>query len=121
MSRSPASPRKRNNLPRTYNVKTFKEDNNNASNKFSERQQARTFIQWYKHMIDHDRQNLGLYLSDDAFLEWFGRTIKTRKKVTSFLRYEMQCSRHDFTTIESIPKVKLRHERNNRFVFVFQL
>lgn len=110
MSNSPASPRKQNNITK-YKLKTYKEDNNNATNKFTERQQARTFIAWYKHMIDHERQNFGLYLSDDAILEWFGRTVKTRKKVQSFLRYDMQCSRHDFTTVESINKVQLRHEK----------
>ncbi|CAG5054193.1 unnamed protein product [Parnassius apollo] len=61
-------------------------------------------------MIDEDRQNLSLYLSDDATLEWFGRTIKTRKKVTAFLRYDMQCSRHDFRTVESIESIPPRRE-----------
>lgn len=94
-------------------TKTIQEDNNNKS-RVTERQQARSFITWYKHMIDNDRNNLGLYLSDDAILEWFGRTIKNRKKVTAFLKYDMQCSRHDFTTVESIEKVDLRSDRLQR-------
>ncbi|KAJ0172595.1 hypothetical protein K1T71_011734 [Dendrolimus kikuchii] len=106
---SPATPRKR-----QTRSKIIQEDNNNTNNKFTERQQARTFIAWYKKMIDHDRQNLGLYLSDDAILEWFGKTIKTRKKVTTFLKFDMQCTRHDFTTVESIEKIHTRDERLQR-------
>ncbi|CAB3238712.1 unnamed protein product [Arctia plantaginis] len=91
--------------------KSLHETNNNSSNKASERQQARNFITWYKRMIDEDRHNLTLYISDDAVLEWFGRTIKTRKKVTAFLKYDMQSSRHDFITIESIDKIQSRNEK----------
>lgn len=108
---SPTTPRKRNAQSK---FKTSQENNNNTSTKFSERQQARTFIAWYKRMIDHERSNLALYLSDDAMLEWFGRTVKTRKKVTAFLKFDMQCSRHDFTTIESIEKIQTRPERLQR-------
>ncbi|KAG6440295.1 hypothetical protein O3G_MSEX001256 [Manduca sexta] len=104
---SPPTPRKRN--PRS--IKNIHESNNNTNNKFSERQQARTFILWYKRMIDNERQSLALYLADDASLEWFGRTIKTRKKVTSFLKHDMQCSRHDFTSVESIEQIQNRHDR----------
>lgn len=90
------------------------QDNTYNSNKYSKRQQARTFINWYKRMVDDERQNLCLYLADDAILEWFGRTIKTRKKVSAFLKYDMQCSRHDFTTIESIDKIQIRQHRISR-------
>lgn len=113
MSNSPTTPRKRNT--KRY-IKSLQEDNNNTNNKLTERQQARTFIQWYKHMIDNERQNLTMYMSDDATLEWFGRTIKTRKKVAAFLKYDMQCSQHDFTTVESIEKVQTRQIRSQRFV-----
>lgn len=112
---SPATPCKR--KPNQSKIKkTPPEHNNNTSNKFSERQQARSFITWYKRMIDNERYNLALYLSDDAMLEWFGRTIKTRKKVTAFLKYDMQCSRHDFTSVESIDKIQTRQETLQRFV-----
>lgn len=112
---APSTPRKR-NLHSKFS-KTLQENNNNTNNKFYERQQARTFIAWYKSMIDNERQNLALYISDDATLEWFGRTIKTRKKVTAFLKYDMQCSRHDFTTVESIDKIQNRNDRLQRFVY----
>uniref|UniRef100_A0A1E1WG66 Nuclear transport factor 2 domain-containing protein n=1 Tax=Pectinophora gossypiella TaxID=13191 RepID=A0A1E1WG66_PECGO len=107
MSSAPTTPHKHNTR---INIKSLQEDNNNTNNKFTERQQARTFIQWYKRMIDHERQNLALYFSDDATLEWFGRTIKTRKKISTFLKHDMQCSSHDFTTIESIDKIPTRQD-----------
>lgn len=103
MSSQP-TPRKRQCKPKIFH-------NDNSTNKASERQQARTFILWYKKMIDNDRQNLALYLSDDTTLEWFGKTIKTKKKVTAFLKHDMQCTRHDFTTIESIDRIQNRNER----------
>lgn len=98
--------------------KSLSETNNNSTTKASERQQARNFISWYKRMIDEDRHNLTLYISDDAVLEWFGRTIKTRKKVTAFLKYDMRCSRHDFITIESIDKIQSRNEDCLRLVIL---
>ncbi|XP_075982073.1 uncharacterized protein LOC142980524 [Anticarsia gemmatalis] len=109
---APPTPYKRSNLSKIS--KMVHENNNNTNNKFSERQQARTFVAWYKRMIDNERQNLVLYISDDAILEWFGKTIKTRKKVTAFLKYDMQCSRHDFTTVDSIDKIENRNDRFQR-------
>ncbi|XP_013192728.1 uncharacterized protein LOC106136653 [Amyelois transitella] len=112
MSSLPPAPKKRINI-RNNQKHPQKEDNNN-SNKSSERQQARKFITWFNHMIDNERQNFCLYLSDDAMLEYFGRTIKTRKKVAAFLKHDMQCSRHDFTTVESIDKIQMRQEMISR-------
>ncbi|XP_014360647.2 uncharacterized protein LOC106712559 isoform X1 [Papilio machaon] len=109
MSQSPTTPRKQSKT-RRLSTKLIKEDNNNTNSKHSKRQNARTFVAWYKRMIDDDRQNLALYLSDDATLEWFGRTIKTRKKVTAFLRYDMQCSRHDFRSVDCIDHIPQRYE-----------
>lgn len=95
-----------------YSTKNAVETNNNA--KYSGLQQARSFITWYKHMVDNERANLSLYLSDDAVLEWFGRTIKTRKKVSAFLKFDMQCSKHDFTSVENIDKVSTRIDKLQR-------
>lgn len=91
--------------------KNKSEDNNNT--KFN-LQQARSFISWYKQMIDNERSNLSLYLSDDAILEWFGRTIKTRKKLSGFLKHDMQCSRHYLTSVENIENIQLRSDRQQR-------
>lgn len=109
----PDTPRKRNFK---HLVKSQHEDNNNTNNKFSEYQQARTFVQWYKRIIDNERQNLALYMSDDAVLEWFGRCIKSQKKISAFLKYDMQCSKHDFTSVECIDKIVTRLENSRRLV-----
>lgn len=90
------------------------QDSNHEKNKFTERQQAKNFVAWYKQMIDNERQNIGLYLSDDAILEWFGRTIKTRKKVATFLKHDMHCTRHDFVSIKNIDKIQSRQDRAPR-------
>lgn len=95
----------------------IKHEDNNNTRKSLELQQARSFISWFKHMIDNERSNLSLYLSDDAMLEWFGRTIKTRKKLAAFLKHDMQCSRHDFTSVENIEMVQLRSDRLHRYSF----
>ncbi|RVE42140.1 hypothetical protein evm_013214 [Chilo suppressalis] len=65
-------------------------------------------------MIDNERENIVLYLSDDAVLEWFGRTIKTRKKVSSFLKHDMQFTRHDFVSVQNIDRIQSRSERVRR-------
>ncbi|CAH0746714.1 unnamed protein product [Diatraea saccharalis] len=80
----------------------------------AELQQAKKFIAWYKQMIDNERQNLALYLSDDAILEWFGRTIKSRKKISLFFKHDMQYTRHDFISVRNIDKIQSRHERFSR-------
>ncbi|XP_028027111.1 uncharacterized protein LOC114240674 [Bombyx mandarina] len=110
MSAKSTTPRKRNQRI----TARLSQENINKCNKSVERQRARTFVTWYKQMIDNERQNLALYLADDAFLEWFGRTIKTRKKVSAFLKHDMHCSKHDFTSVESIEKIQNRHEKLHR-------
>ncbi|XP_039748493.1 uncharacterized protein LOC120625470 [Pararge aegeria] len=114
MTSIPQTPPKR-KFHRTIN-NSIRETNNNSKTQFNKQQSARNFAVWYKCMIDNDRQNLSLYLSDDVMLEWFGKTIKTRKKVSFFIKYDMQCSRHDFTTIESIEKIQARYEPFERKV-----
>lgn len=115
MSESPATPLKRKsnlkrNISKTVNINDL-EDNNNIANKKLEQQSTRVFVSWYKRMIDHDRLNFGLYISEDALFEWFGRTIRTRKKIVGFLKYNIQCSRHEFTTIERIENITSRHHK----------
>jgi hypothetical protein len=112
MSKSPSTPVK-NNSNNTSNRKVRE----NGKNNLSECQIAKNFITWYKHMIDNETQNLGLYMSDNAILEWFGKTIKTRKKVSAFLKHDMQCSRHNFVSIKTIDKIQDRLERSRRCVF----
>ncbi|XP_045778318.1 uncharacterized protein LOC123876188 [Maniola jurtina] len=112
MTSQPQTPPKR-KCHRALNP-SIRETNNNSKAPFNKQQSARNFAVWYKHMIDNDRQNLSLYLSDEVMLEWFGKTIKTRKKVSFFLNHDMQCTRHDFTTVESIDKIQTRHEQFHR-------
>lgn len=117
MSTSPATPIKYNlkkrNMATLTGLKSFGEDNNNTSKSIS-RLQARTFVSWYKRMIDYERQNFALYLSDEVVLEWFGKTIRKRKKVASFLKYDMQSTKHDLTTVESIERISVREDHNRR-------
>ncbi|XP_028169792.1 uncharacterized protein LOC114359551 [Ostrinia furnacalis] len=108
MSYSSPTQRKHNTRSASLNLQEDK-------NKSNDRLRARSFTSWYKNMVDHDRQNLTLYMSDDVILEWFGRTIKTRKKVCSFLKHDMQCSRHDFLTVQSVDKIQNRQERSPSF------
>lgn len=120
MSNTPTTPiKRRSHLKRNFsNTLTF-EDNNNVSNKILEHAPGRTFAMWYKSVVDHDRYNIGAYLADGVVLEWFGRTIRTRKKVFSFMKYDMQCSNHDFTTIESKHAITLRGQIKARYLILF--
>ncbi|XP_077302879.1 uncharacterized protein LOC143923191 isoform X2 [Arctopsyche grandis] len=77
------------------------------------RRQAETFGKWFNNLIDVDRNNLGLYIADDAVLQWFGRTVKTKKDITGFLKYDMNCTSHLFTSVKSCEPIKLRGETVN--------
>ncbi|XP_050355675.1 uncharacterized protein LOC126776870 [Nymphalis io] len=113
MSNLSKTPQKRKNNYR--NIKNLdREANNNSNTQDSKQESARNFIVWYKRLVDNDRQKLSLFLSEDISLEWFGRTIKTRKKVSAFVKHDIQCSRHDFTTVQSIEKIQTRNERLQR-------
>ncbi|CAH2087862.1 unnamed protein product [Euphydryas editha] len=109
MSNFPKTPKKRRISYKNINS-SKQETNNNTKTQFSKQESARNFIIWYKRMVDNDRQNFGMFLSDDVTLEWFGRTVKTRKKVAAFIKHDIQCSRHDFTTVQSIERIQSRNE-----------
>lgn len=117
MSGSPKTPQKRKSHSRNVYL-SITEANNNAKPQISKQQSAKNFIAWYKSKIDNDRQSLSSYLSDEIILEWFGRTIKTRKKVSSFVKNDIQCSKHDFTSVESIDRIQTRHEKCQRYKLI---
>ncbi|CAG4976394.1 unnamed protein product [Colias eurytheme] len=108
MSHSPQTPKKGTSKFNKTKLFSIQESNINIGCKNNRHQNVRNFISWYKHIIDNERQNLGLYLSDDITIQWFGRTIRTRKKVFSFLKNDVECSKHYFTSVDSIDKIKIR-------------
>ncbi|XP_038218943.1 uncharacterized protein LOC119837436 [Zerene cesonia] len=108
MSNSPQTPKKGTSKLHKNFFFSIQESNINIGCKNNKQQNVRNFISWYKHFIDNERQNLGLYLSDDITIQWFGRTIRTRKKVFSFLKNDVECSKHYFTSVDSIDKIKIR-------------
>lgn len=114
MSNLPKTPQKRKTHFRNINI-PIREDNNNAEPQISKQQSAKNFIVWYKSKIDSDRQHLSSYLSEDVTLEWFGRTIKSRKKVSAFVKNDIQYSTHDFVTVESIDKIESRNDKVQRY------
>ncbi|XP_046970968.1 uncharacterized protein LOC124538009 [Vanessa cardui] len=113
MSNFAKTPQNRKNNYRSINS-TNRESNNNTNTQHLKQESAKKFILWYKQLVDNDRQKFSLFLSDDVTLEWFGRTIKTRKKVSAFVKNDIQCSRHDFTTVQSIEKIETRNTRLHR-------
>ncbi|XP_026490372.2 uncharacterized protein LOC113396593 [Vanessa tameamea] len=113
MSNFAKTPQKRKSNYRNINS-TNRETNNNTNTQHLKQESAKKLIVWYKQLVDNDRQKFSLFLSDDVTLEWFGRTIKTRKKVAAFVKNDIQCSRHDFTTVQSIEKIETRNERLHR-------
>lgn len=115
MSNSPKTPEKRISK---FNCRLFSisKGKTNISNK---QQSARNFTVWYKQIIDNERQKLGLYLSENVSLKWFGRTVRTRKKVFSFFVNHVEYSKHYLTSVESISKLQIRQNRSPRFVYIF--
>ncbi|CAF4762102.1 unnamed protein product [Pieris macdunnoughi] len=110
MSKSPKTPEKRTSKfsCRLLSVSSSK------TNVFHKHQSAKNFIIWYKQIIDNERQKLGLYLSEDVTLKWFGRTIRSRKKVNSFFTNHVEHSKHYFTSVESISKLQIKQNRSPR-------
>ncbi|CAK1542539.1 unnamed protein product [Leptosia nina] len=101
MSISPKTPKKRTSKFHIKLVPLL--GKTNSTNK---QQNAKNFINWYKQIVDNDRQKLGLYLSDDVTLKWFGRIIRTRKKVNSFFLNHVEYSKHNLTSVDSISKIR---------------
>lgn len=89
---------------------------NNNVLRASPRRQANQFAEWYKNLIDNDRSNFGLYMADDSIFQWFGKTVKTKKKIADFLRYDMHCTSHRFTAVEASGPISVRGEtETNRY------
>ncbi|VVC97610.1 unnamed protein product [Leptidea sinapis] len=101
---SPKTPPKRISQ---YNTK-FISFKNNAHRKKTPNN-AQGFITWYKNLFENEIQKTGLYLADDVRLEWFGRTVRTKKKVFGFLREHMQHSKHFLTSVKDVDRIHFRH------------
>lgn len=84
---------------------------NNNVQRVSPRRQACQFAEWFRKLVDSDRSSLSLYLADDAILQWFGRTIKMKKRISGFLKYDMHCTSHRFTSVEVCPTFSVRGEK----------
>lgn len=98
---------------------------NNNVLRVTPRRQACLFAEWFRRLVDSDRSSLSLYLADDAILQWFGRTIKMKKKISGFLKYDMHCTSHRFTSVEVCSTFSVRGEKEEavlqRLLFTYCL
>lgn len=115
MSKAPSTPGKK--KPTCNISKTCSSNNQNAPNKLSDHMSARNFAYWYKKMMDYERNNIGPYLAEEVVFHGFGRKISTRKKVVGYLKYVMDHTSHDFTSIRIKEKITEDHEFS-RFVML---
>lgn len=91
--------------------------NNNAP-KVSARKQAEAFGVWLRKLLDEDRNDVGLYLADDCVLQWFGRTVKSKKDVSGFLKYDTGSTAHHFVSIAPCGTITLRKDVDSAPRFV---
>lgn len=94
---------------------------NNNTPKVSARKQAEAFGIWLRKLLDEDRNDIGLYLADDCVLRWFGRTVKSKKDVSGFLKYDMSFSIHHFVSIHpgDASRKEIRSARYVSFVHFY--
>ncbi|CAH4001627.1 unnamed protein product [Pieris brassicae] len=75
----------------------------------------------YKNISQQHRELLEINTSIVAYIEekdvtlkWFGRTIRSRKKVNSFFTNHVEHSKHYFTSVESISKLQIKQNISPR-------
>ncbi|XP_066998542.1 uncharacterized protein [Anabrus simplex] len=79
--------------------------------RMNENQLAHQIGQQYCDLLDNQRDQLSLYLSDDAVLRWFGRTISGKDLVTSFFNREIANTTHKLTNVEPADPIQIRSIR----------
>ncbi|XP_015114767.1 uncharacterized protein LOC107039580 [Diachasma alloeum] len=85
-----------------------------GGNMEEELSQAVSFVNSYFALVDGLASDLEDHLADDVVLDWFGQTIKGRKDVASFMKYQKIKSRHVFNEITPKTSIGYREHRSLR-------
>lgn len=62
----------------------------------------------YMHLIDNHKETFMYYLSENAVLDWFGRTLRGRKNIHSFIKRHIRDVLHHFNNARPVPKIEFR-------------
>ncbi|XP_011304187.1 uncharacterized protein [Fopius arisanus] len=76
--------------------------------------QAVSFLNSYFTLVDGLASDLEDHLADDVVLDWFGQTIRGRKAVASFMKFQKIKSRHVFNEITPKTSIGYRENRSLR-------
>lgn len=76
--------------------------------------QAISFANSYFALVDGLASGLENHLSEDVVLDWFGRTVKGRRNVTTFIEAHKVNSRHIFSQIVPVPGIGYKKKQSNR-------
>lgn len=79
-----------------------------------ERTRAISFANCYFALVDGLASGLAGHLAEDVVLDWFGRTVRGRKNVTSFMEAHKVNSRHVFRSITPISGINYERKSSNR-------
>ncbi|XP_029036290.2 uncharacterized protein LOC114872815 isoform X2 [Osmia bicornis bicornis] len=79
-----------------------------------ERMQAISFANSYFALVDGLASGLENHLSEDVVLDWFGRTVRGRRNVTTFIEAHKVNSRHIFSEITPVAGIGYKKKHFNR-------
>lgn len=62
----------------------------------------------YIDLIENHRETFMYYLSENAVLDWFGRTVKGQKNIHIFIKSHIDNVEHQFSNPRSVSKIGFR-------------
>ncbi|KAJ8949710.1 hypothetical protein NQ318_013579 [Aromia moschata] len=74
----------------------------------AQRNEARTFGEFYIDMMENYRNTVKYYLSQDVILDWFGQTVKGEKTVSLFLKKNLSSVKHFMSVAVPVKKIGFR-------------
>lgn len=74
----------------------------------TEIQEAKRFIDFYENTVDNVKDSFKYHLSEGVVLDWFGKTVKGIKNITSFINSKTAACTHHFTNAKPVEKIGFR-------------
>lgn len=75
---------------------------------------AQIFCKFYIDLLEEENSAILYYLSETATLDWFGKTIKGPRNISTFLKGEIACAKHLFVNILPVREIAYRNTHTNK-------
>ncbi|XP_050299346.1 uncharacterized protein LOC126738182 isoform X2 [Anthonomus grandis grandis] len=70
--------------------------------------EVQTVLDFYLDLIEHSKNLIRYYLSEDVVLDWFGHTVKGQKNVAAFMKDKVNPVKHIFKEARAIDSIGFR-------------